>query len=142
MQVKDAMNPKVVVATKEISIKEAARIMTKFRIGSLIILEKEKIVGIITESDIIRKIVATGLEPSTTLIEETMTKGVVTVDADKDLGEACQMMVDHKIKRLPVLDNGKLVGILTTTDIIAVEPKLIENLAHIMLFSERQVVAG
>ncbi len=142
MQVKDAMNPKVVIATKEISIKEAARIMTKFKIGSLVILEKEKIVGVITESDIIRKIVATGLEPSTTLVEETMTKDVVTVDAEKDLEEACQMMVDHKIKRLPVLDGGKLVGILTTTDVIAVEPKMIEALAKVMLFSEKQIVAG
>jgi len=142
MQVKDAMNPKVVVATKEISIKEAARIMAKFKIGSLVILENDKIVGIITESDIIRKIVATGLDPTLTKVEETMSKDVVTVDAEKDLGDACQMMVDHKIKRLPVLDGGKLVGILTTTDIISVEPKLIEALAKVMLFSEKQIVAG
>ena len=142
MQVKDAMNSKVIIATKEISIKEAARIMAKFRIGSLIILENDKIIGIITESDIIRKIVATGLDPTLTKAEETMTKDVVTVDAEKDLDEACQMMVDHKIKRLPVLDGGKLVGILTTTDVIAVEPKMIEALAQVMLFSEKQIVAG
>ena len=142
MLVRDAMNPKVIVASKDISIKEAARIMTKFKIGSLIILEDEDITGIITESDIIRKIVATGLDPSNTLVEQTMTKDVITVDSDKDISDAVHMMVEHKIKRLPVLDDGKLVGILTTTDVIAVEPKMIEALAQVMLFSEKQMVAG
>ena len=142
MQVKDAMNPKVIVATKRISVKEAARIMTKFKIGSLVILEKEEIIGIITESDIIRKVVAAGQDESNVLLEQVMTKEVVTVDAEKDLGEACQMMVDHKIKRMPVLYEGNLVGIITTTDIIAVEPKLIAELAKVMLFSEKQMVAG
>ena len=142
MQVKNAMNTKVVVANKDISVKEAARIMAKLRIGSLVILEDEKIIGIITESDIIRKIVATGNDSAGTLIEQVMTKDVVTVDAEKDLGDACQLMVDHEIKRLPVLQDGKLVGIITTTDIIAVEPKLIENLAKVMLVSQNQMVAG
>ena len=142
MQVKDAMNPKVISASKDISIKEAARTLTKHEIGSLIIVEDEKIVGVITESDIIRKVVATGLDPSVTLVEEMMTKDVITIDADAELNDACQTMVDHKIKRLPVLDGGQLVGIITTTDIISVEPKLIEELGKIMLFSERQGVAG
>ncbi len=142
MKVKNAMNPKVVVATRDITVKEAARIMTKFRIGSLVILENEKIIGIVTESDIIRKIVATGNDPAGTLIEQVMTKNVVTIGSEKDLGDACQLMVDHKIKRLPVLQDGKLVGIITTTDIIAVEPKLIENLAKVMLVSQNQMVAG
>ncbi|NCO96735.1 MAG: CBS domain-containing protein, partial [Candidatus Aenigmarchaeota archaeon] len=138
MQVKDAMNPKVISASKDISIKEAARTLTKHEIGSLIIVEDEKIVGVITESDIIRKVVATGLDPSVTLVEEMMTKDVITIDADAELNDACQTMVDHKIKRLPVLDGGQLVGIITTTDIISVEPKLMEELGKIMLFSERQ----
>ncbi|NCS70919.1 MAG: CBS domain-containing protein [Candidatus Aenigmarchaeota archaeon CG_4_10_14_0_8_um_filter_37_24] len=142
MQVKDAMNPKVISASKDISIKEAARTLTKHEIGSLIIVEDEKIVGVITESDIIRKVVATGLDPSVTLVEEMMTKDVITIDADAELNDACQTMVDHKIKRLPVLDGGQLVGIITTTDIISVEPKLMEELGKIMLFSERQGVAG
>ncbi|PIX51167.1 MAG: hypothetical protein COZ52_00315, partial [Candidatus Aenigmarchaeota archaeon CG_4_8_14_3_um_filter_37_24] len=135
MQVKDAMNPKVISASKDISIKEAARTLTKHEIGSLIIVEDEKIVGVITESDIIRKVVATGLDPSVTLVEEMMTKDVITIDADAELNDACQTMVDHKIKRLPVLDGGQLVGIITTTDIISVEPKLMEELGKIMLFS-------
>ena len=142
MQVKDAMNPNVISASKDISIKEAARTLTKHEIGSLIIVEDEKIVGVITESDIIRKVVATGLDPSVTLVEEMMTKDVITIDADAELNDACQTMVDHKIKRLPVLDGGQLVGIITTTDIISVEPKLMEELGKIMLFSERQGVAG
>ena len=119
MKVKDAMNPKVVVATKDVSIKEAARIMAKFKIGSLVIVEKEKmtgvikydlivegenVIGIITESDIVRKVVATGLDTAQTKIEETMTKDVITVGSEIDLGEACQTMVEHKIKRMLLLN--------------------------------------
>ncbi|MBD3155557.1 MAG: CBS domain-containing protein [Candidatus Aenigmarchaeota archaeon] len=144
MQVKDAMNPKVIVANDDISVKEAARLMAKFKIGSLVIIEEGKgdIIGVITESDIVRKVVATGLDSSQTLVEQTMTKEVITVDEDIDLGEACQIMVENKIKRLPVLEDGELVGILTTTDVMAVEPKLIEELAKVMLFSEKQMIAG
>ncbi len=143
MIVKDAMNPKVIVATKDISVKEAARIMSKYKIGSLIILkDKKDIIGVITESDIVRKIVATGLDAAKTKVEKTMSKEVITIDEDKDLGEACQVMVENKIKRLPVIEDGKLVGILTTTDIIAVEPKLIAELAKVMLFSKQQLIAG
>jgi len=116
--------------------------MAKFKIGSLVILENEKIAGIITESDIIRKVVATGLDESNVMVGQAMSKNVITIDAEKDLSDACHMMVDHKIKRLPVLENGKLVGMLTTTDIIAVEPKLIESLAEIMLVSDKQMIAG
>jgi CBS domain-containing protein len=157
MIVKEAMNPKVVVATKDISIREATRIMAKYKIGSLIIVDKEKmkgvinydvaveesnIVGVITESDIVRKVVATGMDPSSTQVEEAMTQNVITVKAEVDVAEACQIMVEHKIKRLPVIEDGSLVGIITTTDVIAVEPKLIEDLAKVMLFSEKQMIAG
>lgn len=142
MRVKDAMNPKVVIASKDISVKEAARIMTKFKIGSLVILENEKIEGIVTDSDIIRKVVATGLDPVNVTVEEIMSKTVIAVDISEDLGVTCQMMVENKIKRLPVLEDGKLVGIITTIDIISVEPKMIKKLAEILLVSEKQVVAG
>jgi CBS domain-containing protein len=144
MQVKDAMNPKVIVASKDISVKEAARLMAKFKIGSLVIVEEGEgnINGVITESDIVRKVVATGLDSSQTVVEQTMTKDVVTVDEDIDIGEACRIMVENKIKRLPVVEDGELVGILTTTDVMAVEPKMIEELAKIMLFSEKQMIAG
>ncbi|MEM5793426.1 MAG: CBS domain-containing protein [Candidatus Aenigmatarchaeota archaeon] len=157
MKVRDAMNPKVVVATKDISIKEVARIMAKYKIGSLIIVDKEKmkglinyeiaverenIIGVITESDIVRKVVALGLDLTQTKVEEVMTTNVIIVNADMDITEACQIMVRNKIKRLPVIDGGNLAGIITTTDIISVEPKLIEDLAKVMLFSERQLFAG
>jgi len=157
MIVKDAMNSKVIVAHKDISIKEAARIMSKYNIGSLIIVDEKEveknkkvtenikkvtIIGVITESDIIRKIVATGLDPASKLVKETMSKDVITIEDDEDLGEACRVMTENDIKRLPVVDKGKLVGILTATDIISVEPELIEELGKIMLFSDRQRMAG
>lgn len=143
MQVKDAMNPKVIVANDETTIKEAARIMAKYKIGSLVIVEgKNKIIGIMTESDIISKVVATGENPSNTKIEQVMTKKVITIDPDKDLSDACHMMVENKVKRFPVVENDILIGIITATDIIAVEPKMIEQLAKVMMVSNKQIIAG
>lgn len=136
------MNPRVVVSKPEITVKEAAQIMSKFRIGSLIILENEKIIGIVTERDVLRKVVATGLDPSTTRIKEIMTKDVITIEADKSIDDACSLMVENNIKRLPVMDGKKLVGIITVTDLISVQPKMIESLAKIMLFAEKRSIAG
>ena len=142
MLVKQAMNRKVVVTKPDVTVKEAAQIMSKFRIGCLVVLEGEKIVGIITERDVLRKVVATGLDASNTKIEQVMTKEVITIDSDKSIEDACSLMTEHDIKKLPVLEEGKLIGIITATDLISVQPKMIEALAKIMLFAEKKAVAG
>ncbi len=142
MLVKEAMNPKVVVTKSGVTVKEASQIMSKFRIGSLVILKEEKIVGIITESDIIRKVVAMGLTPSETNIEDIMTKNVVTIDGEKTIEDACSLMVENHIKRLPVMEKENIIGIITTTDLISVQPKMMEALGKLMLFAEKRAVAG
>jgi len=116
--------------------------MTKLNIGSLVILEEKKIVGIVTETDFISKIIAKALDSEHTTIEEIMIKEVVTIEAGKELEDACSLMVEHEIKHLPVLEKGSLIGILTATDLISVQPKLIENLAKLMLMKPAQAVAG
>ena len=142
MLVKDAMNRRVIVIKPDATVREAARIMTKFRIGSLIVMEDENLIGIITELDIIWKVVANDLNPNTTLVRDVMSKEVVTVKPDQSLEDAAELMVRRKIKKLPVVEDHKLVGILTATDLISFEPKLIEGLAKLMLFREEKPVAG
>lgn len=142
MQVKDAMNPRVVVAKPDTSIREAAKTMTRFRIGSLVVLEKNKIAGIVTERDIMMNVVAEGKDTETTKINDIMTKKVIIIKPEQSLEEASGVMVEHEIKKLPVLDNDKLVGILTASDIVAIEPKLIEAIAKLLLFKEKKPVAG
>jgi len=143
MLVKRAMNRKVFVANPDVTVKEAAKIMTQYRIGSLIVMEDKKIVGIITELDILWKVVAGGLDPETTQIKDVMTKNVITVQANQTVEEAAELMVEKKVKKLPVLDDHKLVGIVTATDLISFQPKLIDALAKMLLFREDQTkVAG
>ncbi|MFH8080869.1 MAG: CBS domain-containing protein [Candidatus Aenigmatarchaeota archaeon] len=129
--VKDVMNPKVVVAKPQATVKEAAEIMSAFRIGCLVVVENERVVGIVTESDIIGKIVSKRKDPEKVTLEEIMSKNVITISSEETIDEAAEKMVNNKIKRLPVLEGDKLVGIITATDLISYEPKIIESLSEL-----------
>ncbi|MDI6826278.1 MAG: CBS domain-containing protein [Candidatus Aenigmarchaeota archaeon] len=142
MLVKQAMVKNVLMINPDATIRDAARIMSQQRVGSLVVLEKGKLVGIITELDIIWKVVAGELDPKATLVRDVMTKKVVTIRADQTLEDATHLMVENNIKKLPVLEDDKIVGIITATDVISIQPKLIESLAMLMLFKEKKPVAG
>jgi CBS domain-containing protein len=132
MLVRHVMNRSVVTAKLNTTLKEAAAVMSKLNIGSLIILGNEgEISGIITSTDIL-KAIASGKDVETTLVEEVMSKPVITIEPDKSVEDAVNIMLEHKIKKLPVVEEGKLVGIITASDIITIEPKLIENIATLI----------
>jgi CBS domain-containing protein len=113
MLVKAVMN-KPVTAKDEISVRQAAKIMSNRGIGSLIIVKDKKIVGIITERDIMRNVAK--LEGKVTGV---MSKSVKTIGPDEDVNAAADTMSRYKIKRLPVVSDKKLVGIITATDVLA-----------------------
>ncbi|MCX6821973.1 MAG: CBS domain-containing protein [Candidatus Aenigmarchaeota archaeon] len=142
MLVKEAMTKNVIVVNPDATIKDAAKIMTQQRVGSLLVIEGNKLVGIITELDIIWKVVAGDLNPKITLVRDVMTKQVVSVKANQTLEDATQIMVENSIKKLPVLESDKLVGIITATDLISVQPKMIDALAKLLLFEEKKPAAG
>ncbi len=116
MKVKEIMK-KIVTIDRKATIKEAAAIMSKKSIGSLVVTEKDLIVGIITERDIIKYVSKSNHMGAK--VEEIMTQDVVTIEPGASLDEAADCMFQHKIKKLPVVENGKLLGIITATDIIA-----------------------
>lgn len=131
MLLKDVMNKDVVVIRPDITLKEAARTMYDRHIGSLIVVENDNIAGILTQTDIIKAIT---LEKNldSTLVEESMHKGVVTIDYEKTVEDAVNLMMEKRIKRLPVTKDGKLTGVITASDIITVEPKLITGIAGLL----------
>ena len=131
MIVRNVMHKDVVTIRPNLSLREASKIMSKFGIGSLVVVEDENLVGIITSTDII-KAIAEGKDVDNTLVSEVMSKDVITVDPDESLEEAVEKMMERNIKRLPVVEGGKLVGIITASDIIVVEPKLIEGIANLL----------
>jgi CBS domain-containing protein len=132
MLVRDVMNRNVIATRPDVKIKEAVKIMNKLSIGSLVVLdEKNNIVGIVTERDILKSI-EKNIDPEINEVKDIMSKNVKTVSSDTDLKDAVDIMLKYKIKKLPVVDNGNLVGIITTSDIVVVEPKIIESIANLL----------
>ena len=142
MIVKQAMTKQVLVTNPNTTVRDAAKVMSENRVGCLVVMEDKKLVGIVTELDIVSKVVAGDLDPNTTAVQEVMTKEVITIQADQTLEEASNLMIEHQIKKLPVLEKDKLVGIITATDLISVQPKMIQTLANLLLFEEKKSVAG
>ncbi|MCD6226743.1 MAG: CBS domain-containing protein [Candidatus Aenigmarchaeota archaeon] len=142
MLVKEVMNDKVLTAPKETLIRDAARIMTKYRIGSLVILEKSKLIGIVTERDILGKVVARGDDPRIIKIEDIMTTDVISIQDDDTVEKAVELMTEHKIKKLPVLHEERLVGIITASDIIVIQPKMIDALCKLLQIREQKLTAA
>ena len=131
MLVRNIMNKNVVVTKPDITLREASKVMIDFDIGSLVVTKGDDILGILTSTDIL-KAISEGKNFDKTLAEEIMSKEVETIEPDKTLEDAVDVMVKHKIKKLPVTENGKLIGIVTTSDIFVVEPKLIESVASLI----------
>ncbi len=131
MLVKDVMNKNVVVAKSEVTIREASKVMSKYKIGSLVVLKDNDVIGIITEGDIMES-VANDHNPDSTSVEKIMSQKVLTVDPEDTIENAADIMVQNKIKKLPVMENGKLRGIITASDIVVVEPKLIQSIASLI----------
>jgi CBS domain-containing protein len=118
LAVNDIMTRWVATADPERSVRDAATIMAKAHTGSLIVIIKGKPAGIVTEGDISRAISA-GVNPDKVPVKKIMSKRLVTIDSDKRVEEAAKLMAEKNIKKLPVLEDGSLVGIVTQTDIVA-----------------------
>jgi CBS domain-containing protein len=141
--VKDIMNTDVKTIKPDESVQKAAEIMKEFRIGSLIVITGTKLVGIITERDILNGVVAEDKVPSEVKVEDVMTREVIMVSPEMGIEEAVDLMMEKKIKKLPVVSSDKLIGIVTVTDIITAEPKMLKQLGTLMLFAKaKKPVAG
>ncbi|MBW2983945.1 CBS domain-containing protein [Candidatus Woesearchaeota archaeon] len=99
------------------TVSDAAKLMDAKIIGGLLIEEEGKVIGIVTERDVLRKIVAKGRDPTTTLVKDIMSTPLITIDPEKSLEEANEIMAQKNIRRLPVESNGSIVGMITIRDI-------------------------
>jgi CBS domain-containing protein len=131
--VRDVMSKNVRVVRPDSSAKEVVATMNKFDIGSVVVVQGERPVGIITERDILRRIVEPCLAPETLTARQIMTSPVITIDENASINEAAKLMAKKGIKRLLVTrNNDKLVGIITFTDIVTKVPDMLSILEELV----------
>jgi len=122
--VKDLMTQNIISILPETSVVEATRIMSTRDISSILIKTGDDYIGIFTDRDVMRKVVASGLDPNNTVVREIMSSPLITISEDAGIEEAAEKMRDSKIRRLIVMNEGAVVGIISETDIARVEPEL------------------
>jgi len=142
MKVRDIMVSDVKTIDKESTIQEAADLMSQNSIGSLIVVEDSRVIGIITERDILNKMVAESKNASKTFVKDIMTREVIMIRPDADIEDAVDVMMEKRIKKLPVVEGNALVGIITSMDVCTASPKALEKLGEILLLSKKKIVAG
>jgi len=127
MLVKDIMSSPVVTIDENETVDKAAQLMDKHGVGCVIVTSKQgKPLGIITERDLVVRILATNTQPSKTTAKEVMSSPLITIDPDVTLSEAARRMSRLNIRRLGVLYRGNIVGLVSSKDILQVTPELIE----------------
>jgi len=140
--VKEIMTADVKTITPGSTVQEAAELMAEAGIGSLIVVKRKMLAGILTEGDIIRNVVAKNMLPSQTKVEDVMTTEVVAVGPDTSIEDAANAMTEKKVKRLPVVTESQLVGIVSAMDIVAAQPKMMEQIAKIVLMPVKKKLAA
>jgi len=116
MKVKELMHAFTEIPSNT-TISEAAGIMDRKLVGSVLIKEDSKIIGIVTERDILRKVVAKGKNPETMMVKDIMSYPLITIDANEDALEASRIMDENRIRRIVVTENGKVIGKVTANSI-------------------------
>ncbi len=124
------MSHNVLTALRSTNVAKAAKMMAEVDVGSVIVIEDKKPVGIITERDVLMKVVSGDVKPSTVRVGKIMSAPLITISPDKDIVEAARIMAKNKIRRIPVVEGGKLVGIITSSDITSISPELAEKMDH------------
>lgn len=117
MTVKEAMSKNLKKVPSWISVVEAAKVMHQNMVGSVLVEENNRIIGIMTERDILRHI-ATGSRPcAETQVKQIMNQKLITIDLNAPLEEAGELMRKHKVRRISVMEKGKIVGIISARDL-------------------------
>jgi CBS domain-containing protein len=116
-QISERMTGNVVTIEPSASVVDAAKRMIQKEKGPLPVVEGDRVVAMVTDRDIIARVVAEGREPSSVTVDDVSTKELVTASPDEDLDEARRLMADHELDRILVTEGDRLVGIISEADI-------------------------
>lgn len=126
--VKDIMSKPVITIEETKNAKDAGALMKRTRKGCLVITKNKKPVGILSDSDLIKRVIAANLKASQVKLSKIMSKPLVTVKSEDDILVAARKMRKTNIHRLPVVDKGKVVGLVSLSDIARASPEMIDLL--------------
>lgn len=139
MKCKEIMRAKVEFMDEDESIVDAAKVMSEKGVECVIVTKNDEVVGIVTERDILKNAGGVGKDIK---LKKIMTKKVYTIDAEAYVEDAIDLMKEKKIKKLPVVEGDKIIGIITATNLIAYEDRLIEKLSGIFPIEKREKLVG
>ncbi|MEX2222930.1 MAG: CBS domain-containing protein [Candidatus Rokuibacteriota bacterium] len=128
--IRDVMSPRPRILSAGATVAEAAEVMRREDIGDVLVVEEDRLYGILTDRDIVIRVLAPGRDPSQTSIGEVCSRELATLGPEDSVGQAVRLMREKAIRRLPVTESGEVVGILTIGD-IAVERDSRTTLADI-----------
>ena len=120
--VRDIMAKNIKTVKPDDSVHQAVQKMNKFDIGSVIVVSSGRPVGIITETNIMRRVVESRMDPATVWAKDIMTSPLITIEQTAAVEEAAKIMAERKINRIPVINGDKLVGLISSTDIVKANP--------------------
>jgi CBS domain-containing protein len=130
--VRDAMTKDIKVVREDTNMQEVVATMLKFDISSIVVVQKERPIGLVTHEDVLARIMQQDLLPSALTARQVMSTPVSTIGEEASIEEAAQVMARKKIKKLVVTKQGNLVGIITSMDIVREEPKLVAILEELL----------
>jgi CBS domain-containing protein len=125
VKIKDVMVPNVVLVKEKTTIEKAVKLMNSHGIGSLVVESNGKPAGIVTERDMLTRVLLASKDPKKTTVDEIMSQPLIVGTPQMKLEEAVNLMIKKKIKKLPIAHNGDLVGLMTLTDILHFQPELL-----------------
>ncbi|MFP3871483.1 MAG: CBS domain-containing protein [Candidatus Natronoplasma sp.] len=120
------VSKRVITVSPNTSVKEAAKKMVEFNISCLLVVDDDEIVGLMTNDDLKKRVVAEGLEPSVE-VKKIMTEDIITADIGIPVRDALEIMANQNIKHLPVEEDNEIVGMLTFSDLIDIQKQKLET---------------
>ncbi len=128
MEIVDIMIQDVITIDVDATVQKAAKIMNRHEIGCLIVVQRGKVVGIMTERDLLKKVVEQYKNPEKTKVQDIMSKRLIVGAPSMEIADAVRLMLQKKIKKLPIVVDGELIGLITLTDVARttrIEPQMV-----------------
>ena len=125
LEVQNIMVSNIITVEANALVMDAVKIMNEQGIGCLVVMENENPIGIMTERDLLKRVLAESKNPKKIRVQEIMSKPLIVGKPNMEVQEVIELMFDRKIKKIPIVEDGKLLGLVTFTDLVSFQPALI-----------------